>query len=100
MEFNFKNVRLNLLDRCGYAHFLGWLNKIPTFIASEDEIERKWESLPIIVKLFLHIDAKDKKSINFCVLNSKQFIEEHSESGTLNLIDVENAKKEFWGGGS
>jgi len=96
LEFNFKNIKLNLIERCGYAYFMGWLNGVPTFFMSEIEKERKWDSLPLDVRLVLHIDAKVKKIIDFCVLNDKQFKEEYMGSGTLGLVDTERAKKEFW----
>ena len=95
LEFNFKDIDLSLIDRCGCAYFLGWLNDVPTFIASEIEKDKKWDLLPLLVRLVLHVDAENPKIVDSCVSSEGQY-KTRLGSGTFTITEIEKAKKEFW----
>jgi len=99
LEFNFKGIKIELLEREIFKYFTGWLDDIPIFIVSEFEKREKREQLPIILRLILHIDAREKKFVDFHVFNAEQFKKLYSGTGTLSIVDIEEAKKEFWESG-
>ncbi|RLF43260.1 MAG: hypothetical protein DRN18_00540 [Thermoplasmata archaeon] len=95
--YEFKNINVDLLERVGFAKFLGWLRgEVPIVIADEREKEKLWDTLPLQTLLLLHVDAEETENIYIPVFPEDHKIEQ--KLITLDAIQVENIKRKFWSG--
>jgi hypothetical protein len=88
----FSDMFVDLIDRIGIAHFVGFIDgKIPFLSVYETELKEKWSVHPLDLLLTVHVDGKKIHNTNITLFRRS----EGSESGTLNVIDIEKIKKEF-----
>ncbi len=88
----FPNMIIDLIDRIGFAHFVGFLNgKIPFFQVDERELKENWSVHPLVLLLSVHVDGRKIQNIQVSLFKKS----EAEMSGTLNIVDIEKIKKNF-----
>lgn len=94
IKFRFSNMILSLVDRIGFAHFVGFLNgKIPLVIIDEKEYLQNWEKLPLNLLIVAHINGKKLVRKNISIFKKEPNLE--GISGSLNVIDIAKIEKSF-----
>jgi len=92
MRFVFPGVEISSIDRMLETKLLGFYKNIPILYAKESDLDDKWNDLPLLIRLDLHIDGNKiiNTSIGACKSDSKKII-----GGTFNSIEVSKIQQEF-----
>jgi len=91
-KFVFPEVELYSIDRAGEARFMGIYENTPVLVADERDFEKKWDQLPLLLRLDLHING----STSLKTIAGAHKIEKASMiSGTFNSVDVGKIQHEF-----
>jgi hypothetical protein len=86
----FPNMIVDLVDRIGFAHFVGFLEgKIAFFRADERELKEKWNVHPLVLLLCIHINGKETYRTNVSLFKK----EAKEVWGTLGLVELKKSKK-------
>jgi hypothetical protein len=93
LTFSFPKVHLPSIDRAGVAHFMGFLEGIPTAIIDENETQRNWDNNPINFLVSIHIDGKEVKKDIALLIPEMQ--DESRKSGTFSVVDVAKIERDF-----
>lgn len=93
LSFVFDNVNVDILDRFGTAHIMGFYQDVPMVIVDERENQLNWDKNPIMLLISLHING-DKIHKMVVPLFNMELQQEHLR-GSLNAIDIARLEKDF-----
>lgn len=92
MKFVFPEVDVPSIDRLGTAKFVGIINNTPVLVANENDFNEKWNELPLLVRVDLHING----TINLnTIVGAHKLTKSKMISGTLTSIDVGKIQHQF-----
>lgn len=95
LDFVFTNVFANLLYRAIPARFGGFVGDNPILVSSEIEYIKKWDSLPILLYITFHIDAKeDIKAVANLEKEKTQGV--YQQRGTYWSTDTARIGRDIW----
>ncbi len=94
ITINFPDMIPNLVDRIGFAHFAGFLNKkrkAALFTADERELKEKWGEHPLYLLLSVHVDGKGILHTHVPLYRKGQRV----VLGTLDVVNIERIRTEY-----
>ena len=92
LKFVFPKLELSSIDRIGEARFMGIYGNTPVLVADERDFQKRWDELPLFLRLDLHINGLDTiKTITGAYKAEKNGL----ISGTFNSIDIGKIQHEF-----
>lgn len=92
MKFVFPDVDVPSIDRLGMAKFVGIINNTPVLVAKESDFDEKWNELPLLVRIDLHVNG----SVNLnTIVGAHKLTKGKMISGTLNSIDIGKIQHQF-----
>jgi len=95
LKFVFPKAELNSVDRIGEARFMGIYENTPILVSDERDFQRKWDELPLFLRLDLHINGVECLKT---ITGAYKAEEMELLSGTFNSIDVGKIQHEFMKG--